>query len=137
MDWRRNRMERTQWGPFKCRRRSIFPRMKRLISFLVIHYQIEHFFLSYFDFSLQPVHSTSNGPALIQSDKTFKTKWSQNKTPESMLTMRKLVLLAWRDLLVPKVSPMCWKRMHCLCDALNSEIIKSINTMLIDQREIR
>ena len=41
---------------------------ERINSFLVIDYPIEHFFLPYFDFSLQPVHSTSNGPPLSQSE---------------------------------------------------------------------
>ena len=51
----------------KFRRRFIFSRMERLSSFLVIYYPIEHFYLAIFQLFLQPVHSTSNGPALSQS----------------------------------------------------------------------
>ena len=41
-------MERTHSGPFKCQQRSIFSRIERPISFLVIQFQIKALLLAIF-----------------------------------------------------------------------------------------
>ena len=47
-----------------------FHEMEQLCSFLVLIsiIPIEHFFFSISDFSLQPIHLTSNGPVFSQSE---------------------------------------------------------------------